>query len=203
MPDDESVRAEADRTVRLLQCAAARSLGAVRGECCREGASFGVDEVLHATVMAWVGGHVDAGLIDGEDWRITAVTSSLSELSGVLQYRREMSTTLCKLEPTGSQLEIIAAKARAPGGTEWCFDSTAMRGRVRLLWCDPCVGEIGGAYTDGAWWVEDADRSRRRRTDPGSASGYEGDLVSAMRRVLSVAHALGALDIERAARKTR
>jgi hypothetical protein len=98
--------------------------------------------------------------------------------------------------PTISQGEFdrIEDEARAPDGTEWCFDPALTSDRMRLFWNDPYVGEIGGAYPDGSWWVGD------RFFDGNTASGKTSDLLSAMGQVLEAAKAIGALDTTKARR---
>ena len=89
--------------------------------------------------------------------------------------------------PTIGDAEFDAARLAvpAPKGFSWQFDPAASSDRLRLF-REPSGGEVGGAYPNGQWWVDDVEKSYRA-----AAEGKEASLLNAMSRVLLIAKALG------------
>lgn len=82
-----------------------------------------------------------------------------------------------------------AAKAAvpAPDGYAWLWDPAATADRLRLFPEGMTGPQVGAAYADGDWFVEDPDPAKYMP----AAQGTEADLHAAMGKVLEVASQLG------------
>ncbi len=89
----------------------------------------------------------------------------------------------CELDE--AEADRAFAAVPIPAGCEWVFDAAASGDRLRLEVVG-IKGYVGAVYADGDWFVDDPQARHRS-----GAQGSDGDLASAMRRLLTVARALG------------
>lgn len=89
----------------------------------------------------------------------------------------------CELDE--AEADRAFAAVPTPAGCEWVFDASAGGDRLRLQVAG-IKGYVGAVYADGHWFVDDPQVRHRY-----GAQGSAGDLASAMRRLLTVAPALG------------
>jgi hypothetical protein len=80
---------------------------------------------------------------------------------------------------------IIAAPAPQPH--VWMKDAAASGDRMRLFLNDTRQGQVGVAYADGRWFVDDPTGERYQPV----AKGIHANLVGAMRQVIEQARTNG------------